>query len=253
MVIDHGDNYCALYLHLDKWYVKARQLVQQGEWIGLSGNRGQSSGPHLHVAVFRKTGGGCQGAGAGTEVMMLFDELPKRELKAGDWIVSQNGKPYLPYYPSLVNVTSNSITVQWNDYANNELGFRIERRMGKGAWSEIATLGENAISYLSNGLNPATQYCYRVRAFNQVGNSAYSNIVCATTRPADSNSSSASASSSAPPDDNTNVSESPAEEAADPAPSDNGKVMLYNAALRVRTFFESLGLMSSPDDEDSAP
>lgn len=183
IIIDHGDNYCALYLHLDRFYVKYGQVVQQGEKIALSGNTGQSTGPHLHAAVYRKSGGACGAAGTTNEVVMLFDEHPRGELRGGDWIISMNGKPATPYYPSLDKVAGNSILVKWNDYSNNEKGFKIERKDGVGAWLEITSVAANTIQLLSNGLAPNTQYCYRVRSFNDMGASAYSSPVCATTGP----------------------------------------------------------------------
>ena len=46
---------------------------------------------------------------------------------------------------------------------------------------QIAEVGTNAISFANTGLTKATQYRYRVRAFNSIGNSDYSNIVSAKT------------------------------------------------------------------------
>ncbi|MFQ5529868.1 MAG: fibronectin type III domain-containing protein, partial [Gemmatimonadota bacterium] len=72
----------------------------------------------------------------------------------------------------------------WTDGSTNEDGFRIERRVGQGgAWSEINTVGPNVTSYGDSGLTGDTEYCYQVRAFNADGNSAYTNISCATTDP----------------------------------------------------------------------
>jgi hypothetical protein len=70
----------------------------------------------------------------------------------------------------------------WADNSDNEYGFNIERRQGaNGAYSVIATQGANAPFYTDTGLLPATEYCYRVLAFNEVGSSGYSNESCITT------------------------------------------------------------------------
>jgi predicted phage tail protein len=64
----------------------------------------------------------------------------------------------------------------WNDNSYNEFGFRIERKTGvTGTYTQIATVGPDVTSYTDPNLAPATIYFYRVRAFNQKGNSSFSN------------------------------------------------------------------------------
>jgi murein DD-endopeptidase MepM/ murein hydrolase activator NlpD len=41
----------AIYAHLSKVFVKAGDKVKKGDKIGLSGNTGNSTGPHLHYEV----------------------------------------------------------------------------------------------------------------------------------------------------------------------------------------------------------
>lgn len=57
VVIDHGDGIRAIYAHLSKIEVKPKDKVTEGQQIGLSGNSGNSTGPHLHfecrVAPFK--------------------------------------------------------------------------------------------------------------------------------------------------------------------------------------------------------
>ena len=73
-------------------------------------------------------------------------------------------------------------TLTWTDTADNEVGFRIERRMGlTGTYGEIAIPAANTTSYLDSSLAASTTYCYRVGAFNGAGDSGYSNEACATT------------------------------------------------------------------------
>jgi hypothetical protein len=53
VVIDHGDGTEALYLHLafNSVPVIKDQIVKQGDIIGIMGNTGYSTGPHLHFQV----------------------------------------------------------------------------------------------------------------------------------------------------------------------------------------------------------
>lgn len=51
--IRHDDGYRILYAHADWIAVAVGDSVEQGEVIGLSGNTGRSSAPHLHVEVRR--------------------------------------------------------------------------------------------------------------------------------------------------------------------------------------------------------
>jgi len=48
VIILHPDKKATLYAHLSKMMVTPRQEVKQGDVIGLSGNSGYTTGPHLH-------------------------------------------------------------------------------------------------------------------------------------------------------------------------------------------------------------
>lgn len=51
--IDHGYGYRTLYAHLDKTLVKQGQQVKRGDVVGLVGNTGMSTAPHLHYEIKR--------------------------------------------------------------------------------------------------------------------------------------------------------------------------------------------------------
>lgn len=51
IVIDHGFGYKTRYAHLSSFLVKKGDTVSRGDLIGLVGNSGKSTGPHLHYEV----------------------------------------------------------------------------------------------------------------------------------------------------------------------------------------------------------
>ncbi|MDF6043137.1 M23 family metallopeptidase [Streptomyces sp. JH14] len=51
IVIKHGNGMYSQYAHLSKIDVHIGQTVQKGQKIALSGNTGNSSGPHLHFEI----------------------------------------------------------------------------------------------------------------------------------------------------------------------------------------------------------
>ena len=75
--VKDGVTYHILYCHLQEAKVKARQAVKVGQTIALSGNTGNSTGPHLHletrIAPFRY----------GNDVACPFIEDPAVVYKAG--------------------------------------------------------------------------------------------------------------------------------------------------------------------------
>lgn len=54
VVVDHGFGYKTRYAHLKSIGVVEGMKVKRGECLGLSGNSGKSSGPHLHYEVIYK-------------------------------------------------------------------------------------------------------------------------------------------------------------------------------------------------------
>ena len=50
-IIDHGDGKHTLYAHSQRLYVKEGDIVQKGDEIGLIGDTGNTTGPHLHFEV----------------------------------------------------------------------------------------------------------------------------------------------------------------------------------------------------------
>lgn len=75
------------------------------------------------------------------------------------------------------------LALSWTDYSVDEDGFAVERRNARGGpFVQIAVVGRNQVAYLDQNMVAGT-YCYRVRAFNAVGSSAYTAEKCGTTVP----------------------------------------------------------------------
>jgi hypothetical protein len=82
---------------------------------------------------------------------------------------------------SATATSTNQINLAWNDNSDTEDGFDVERSADGSSWFPHASLGVNATAYNDSGLNPASTWFYRVRAFNTEENSGYSNTASDTT------------------------------------------------------------------------
>lgn len=78
--------------------------------------------------------------------------------------------------------SSSRIDLSWHDSATGEDGYKIERSVSGGSYTQISAVGPGSMSYSDTGLNPSTVYSYRVRAYNSIpADSRYSNEATATT------------------------------------------------------------------------
>ncbi len=89
-----------------------------------------------------------------------------------------------PIAPSSLGVqptSSSSVYGSWLDQSSNEAGFRIERSSDGGAsWATAATTGVDGYDFNDQALSAEQQACYRVLAFNSLGDSPPSNTACTT-------------------------------------------------------------------------
>lgn len=74
VIIDHGQGIYSCYYHMSKFDVKEGSEVKQGDTIGLSGESGRVTGPHLHFS-FRVSG-------EQVDPLQLIELINKNLLKA---------------------------------------------------------------------------------------------------------------------------------------------------------------------------
>jgi murein DD-endopeptidase MepM/ murein hydrolase activator NlpD len=56
LVVVENNGYQTYYAHLDSFEVGKGQVVSRGQMIGTVGNNGNSTGPHLHYGIKKRTG-----------------------------------------------------------------------------------------------------------------------------------------------------------------------------------------------------
>ena len=81
--------------------------------------------------------------------------------------------------------SSNQIDLTWSDASNNEDGFKVERKSGTDAFSLIATLAQNVVTYSDKGFTSGPTFSYRVYSYNTKGNSSNSNEFAVKTEDAE--------------------------------------------------------------------
>lgn len=91
--------------------------------------------------------------------------------------------PAAPTGLSATAVSQTEINLSWGDNATTEIGFRVERSPNGTIWTLIASLTANTTAYADVGLSAGMAYSYRVRAYNNGGESLNSNVATATTPP----------------------------------------------------------------------
>ena len=75
-------------------------------------------------------------------------------------------------------VSYNGVGLAWQDNSDGETGFMVQRRVdGFADWVVIGRTAANATTFSDTGLEHTTTYHYRVRAFNLIQSSAFSDPV----------------------------------------------------------------------------
>ena len=92
--------------------------------------------------------------------------------------VTVQAEPGVPGTPRELNAEltdAGKVRVTWQD-VENETGYKVERRVdGTADWLQIGTTAQNVVNFVDERVEAGKTYIYRVRAFNDVGHSSYSN------------------------------------------------------------------------------
>jgi hypothetical protein len=89
--------------------------------------------------------------------------------------------PLIPSGPTNLTAfaeSSGAIHLSWEDRSSNETGFLVKRKVGvRGTYFQIAKLDQNVTNFYDVNAIPGSIYFYVVSAYNDKGESAYSNEV----------------------------------------------------------------------------
>ena len=131
----------------------------------------------------------CLGASLLALCVAGCDRSPPTEPPTVEAASTARGGPTVkaPSSPTAIALSESQIDVAWQDNSTNETGFEVHRSTGgaSATFTLLAPTGANVTNYSDTGVDPLTQYCYKVRAFRRAdgktGYSGFSTPACATT------------------------------------------------------------------------
>jgi len=95
---------------------------------------------------------------------------------------NQQKPPAAPTGLAATATSPTQVRLTWSNATADQTGVKVERRLAaRGEFAELAILAGSVTTYEDNSCVPGARYLYRVRAFNDVGESPYSSAADVTT------------------------------------------------------------------------
>lgn len=92
-------------------------------------------------------------------------------------------KLLLPFIFFGTVLSAADLRLEWQDNSNNEDGFEIWRQQNDGEWLLIGATNANDVTFTDGVIPIGVTLSYKVRAWNQFGESGFTNIVSIGTFP----------------------------------------------------------------------
>lgn len=147
---------------------------------GTSGSltKSYNSGYYRLIIKLKENGASCWG-------IMETVYILKGSISRSVYALTEDSINMKPEYPtglSIVSLSENSISINWIDNSLTEEGVVVERSDNGGAYSQIASLASDTISYTDDSVSVDNDYAYRIKAYNHWGDSQYSEILAVSTK-----------------------------------------------------------------------
>lgn len=156
ILIDHGNNQCTQYVHLNSVGVGKGQRVAAAQVIGRSGNTGTVSGPHLHWALVY-----CSGPNAGKNITVPNTVEQGTNYPVQTRVTSRNGaaapapagNPMHLKEPLAAGCTTDARIIATRQFAGMTLEVRYSPKCGTN-WLRIQNMRGNVRFSLKSDAYP---------------------------------------------------------------------------------------------------